>query len=98
MVRQALDRRSLRGRFVDGGEVRDCLSHAGWSQNHIDFLLYRSQHETLSLTQEPIIDGRGNGWILLEDDCQAPEFIELYSPTKYEDEYVTMKPTSPSRD
>ena len=45
MVQQALDRRSLRGRFVDGGEVRDCLSHAGWSQNHIDFLLYRSQHE-----------------------------------------------------
>jgi hypothetical protein len=33
--------------------------------------------ETLSLTQEPIIDGRGNGWILLEEDCQAPEFIEL---------------------
>src|SRR6266852_4263326 len=45
MVRQALDRRSLRGRFVDGGEVRDCLSVAGWSQNHIDFLLNRSQHE-----------------------------------------------------
>ena len=45
MVQQALDRRSLRGRFVDGGEVRDCLSHAGWSQNHIDFLFYRSQHE-----------------------------------------------------
>jgi hypothetical protein len=32
MVLQALDRRSLRGRFVDGGEVRDCLSHAGWPQ------------------------------------------------------------------
>jgi len=45
LVQQALDRRSLRGRFVDGCEVRDCLSHAGWSQNHIDFLLYRSQHE-----------------------------------------------------
>ena len=45
MVRQALDRRSLRGRFVETGEVRDCLRHAGWSQNHIDFLLYRSQHE-----------------------------------------------------
>jgi hypothetical protein len=45
MIRQALDRRSLRGQFVDGGEVRDCLSVAGWSQNHIDFLLYRSQHE-----------------------------------------------------
>jgi len=40
-----IEARSLRGRFVDGGEVRDCLSHAGWSQNHIDFLLYRSQHE-----------------------------------------------------
>ena len=45
MVQQALDRRSLRGPFVDGGEVRDCLSRAGWSQNHIDVLLYRSQHE-----------------------------------------------------
>jgi hypothetical protein len=45
LVRQALDRRSLRGRFVDTGEVRDSLSNAGWSQNHIDFLLYRSQHE-----------------------------------------------------
>ena len=45
MVQQALDRRSLRGRFVDGGEVRDCLSVAGWSQNHIDFLLNRSQYE-----------------------------------------------------
>lgn len=45
MTRQACDRRSLRGRFVDGGEVRDCLSYAGWSQNHIDFLLYRAQHE-----------------------------------------------------
>jgi pyruvate/oxaloacetate carboxyltransferase len=45
MVRQACDRRSLRGRFVESGEVRDALSYAGWSQNHIDFLLYRSQHE-----------------------------------------------------
>lgn len=45
MTRQACDRRSLSGQFVGSGEVRDCLSYAGWSQNHIDFLLYRSQHE-----------------------------------------------------
>lgn len=45
MVRQACDRKSLRGKFVDGGEVRNALRRAGWSQNHIDFLLYRSQHE-----------------------------------------------------
>jgi hypothetical protein len=45
MVKQALDRRRLRGRFVDTGEVRSTLTNAWWSQNHIDFLLYRSQHE-----------------------------------------------------
>jgi hypothetical protein len=45
LVRQACDRRSLSGRFVGSGYVRDALSYAGWSQNHIDFLLYRSQHE-----------------------------------------------------
>ena len=45
MTRQACDRKSLRGRFVDDGETRAALSRAGWSDNHIDFLLYRSQHE-----------------------------------------------------
>jgi hypothetical protein len=44
MVRQALDRRSLRGRFVDGGEVRDCLSHAGRPKTTLTSC-YRSQHE-----------------------------------------------------
>lgn len=45
LTRQACDRRSLRGSAVDNGEVRSQLSRSGWSQNHIDFLLYRSQHE-----------------------------------------------------
>lgn len=45
MTRQACDRRSLRSQFVDNGEVRNALSRAGWSENHIDFLLYRTQHE-----------------------------------------------------
>lgn len=45
LTRQACDRKSLRSQFVDNGEVRACLSRAGWSENHIDFLFYRSQHE-----------------------------------------------------
>lgn len=31
---------------------------------------------TLDVTQQPVIDSIGNQWILLEEDCQAPEFIE----------------------
>ena len=31
---------------------------------------------TLDLTQQPLIDSIGNQWIALEEDCQAPEFIE----------------------
>jgi hypothetical protein len=31
---------------------------------------------TLDLTQKPLIDSIGNLWIPLEEDCQAPEFIE----------------------
>lgn len=31
---------------------------------------------TLDLTQKPLIDSLGNRWIPLEEDCQAPEFIE----------------------
>lgn len=45
MTRQACDRRSLRSQFVDNGEVRNALDRAHWSENHVDFLLYRSQHE-----------------------------------------------------
>lgn len=45
LVQQACDRRALRSRFVDNGEVRQALNHASWSSNHVDFLLYRSQHE-----------------------------------------------------
>lgn len=33
--------------------------------------------EVLDLTQQPITDSIGNKWILLEEDCQAPEFIEF---------------------
>lgn len=32
---------------------------------------------TLDLTQQPVTDSIGNQWILLEEDCQVPEFIEL---------------------
>lgn len=35
------------------------------------------QSETLDLLQQPVTDSVGNQWILLEEDCQAPEFIEL---------------------
>lgn len=45
IVRQACDRRSVRSVAVDNGRFRDALSYASWSQNHIDFLLYRSMHE-----------------------------------------------------
>jgi len=31
---------------------------------------------TLDPTQTPLIDSIGNQWIPLEEDCQAPEFIE----------------------
>lgn len=31
---------------------------------------------TLDLTQRPLMDSIGNLWIPLEEDCQAPEFIE----------------------
>ena len=31
---------------------------------------------TLDVTQKPLIDSSGNKWIALEEDCQAPEFIE----------------------
>lgn len=45
IVRQACDRRSVRSVAVDNGRFRDALSYASWSQNHVDFLLYRSMHE-----------------------------------------------------
>lgn len=45
MVRQAVNRRYVSGRFVDSGDLRNCLSRGGWSANQIDFLLYRSLHE-----------------------------------------------------
>ena len=32
---------------------------------------------SLDLTQQPVTDSIGNQWILLEEDCQVPEFIEL---------------------
>ena len=35
------------------------------------------QSETLDLSQQPVTDSVGNQWILLEEDCQAPEFIEF---------------------
>lgn len=31
---------------------------------------------TIDVTQKPLIDSSGNEWIALEEDCQAPEFIE----------------------
>lgn len=33
--------------------------------------------DTLDLSQQPVNDSVGNQWILLEEDCQAPEFIEF---------------------
>jgi ribonuclease HI len=33
--------------------------------------------DTLDLSQQPVKDSVGNQWILLEEDCQAPEFIEF---------------------
>lgn len=45
IVRQAVDRRSVRGVAVDNGRFRDALMNAGWSTNEVDFLLYRSIHE-----------------------------------------------------
>lgn len=45
IVRQACDRRSVRSAAVDNGRFRDALSYAGWSQNEVDFLLYRTMHE-----------------------------------------------------
>jgi hypothetical protein len=35
------------------------------------------QSETLDLMQQSVPDRVGKQWILLEEDCQAPEFIEF---------------------
>ena len=45
IVRQACENRSVRSRAVDNGRLRDALRAASWKHNHIDFLLYRSQHD-----------------------------------------------------
>lgn len=45
LVRQGCDRKSLRGQFVNSGEVRNALNRGGWSENQIDFAFYRSQHQ-----------------------------------------------------
>ena len=59
MVRQALDRSSLRGKFLDGGEVRDCPSFAGKS------------HRLFCSTDRNTNMNRNRGTLELRDACEC---------------------------